>query len=244
MMSSDWQLEQTGVDRTIARLTIRTGLAGSWFRWNGLRSDAWFISCPPVSRSPTRRKDNPMMTSASSSLFSWLWTVSPRTGWLSGQKPRRITAPARCGTARDPRCRCLPGTGRAGPTAGSSRCKNPLPGRDRAAGFRGSGGSPSRRPRRCRLAGFPAPTPCRRVPPTSPACRWHSGRARSPAFPRSRAASRTDLCRRLLFFDYARVDPGRYEFAGPPIAVANERYMVAGSSEGGVQLFAGLFPHR
>ena len=38
---------------------------------------------------------------------------------------------------------------------------------------------------------FPAPTPCRRAPPKTPACRWRSGRARSRGSPRSRAASRT-----------------------------------------------------
>ncbi len=42
MMSSDWQLEQTGVERAAARrLTIRVG---SWLILNGLRSEAWVIS--------------------------------------------------------------------------------------------------------------------------------------------------------------------------------------------------------
>jgi hypothetical protein len=43
MTSSDWQLEQTGVDRDTGWLTIREGcdaLAGSWLRLNGLRSNA------------------------------------------------------------------------------------------------------------------------------------------------------------------------------------------------------------
>lgn len=38
MMSSDWQLEQTGVDR-VARITRRLAIwAGSWLELNGLRS--------------------------------------------------------------------------------------------------------------------------------------------------------------------------------------------------------------
>jgi hypothetical protein len=41
MMSSDRQLEQTGVERVARRLTIR---AGSGLRLNGLRSDVCVIS--------------------------------------------------------------------------------------------------------------------------------------------------------------------------------------------------------
>ena len=52
MMSSDRQCAQTGVNRVACR-TSRAGLAGSWFRLNGLRSDACFMLCPPVNQSPT-----------------------------------------------------------------------------------------------------------------------------------------------------------------------------------------------
>jgi hypothetical protein len=46
MISSDWQLEQTGVDRAaalvrVARVVRRLTIwAGSWFELNGLRSKA------------------------------------------------------------------------------------------------------------------------------------------------------------------------------------------------------------
>jgi hypothetical protein len=44
MMSSEWQLEQTGVERVARQLTIRFGSrAGSWLRLNGLRSDVCVI---------------------------------------------------------------------------------------------------------------------------------------------------------------------------------------------------------
>ena len=42
-MSSDWQLEQTGVDRVARRLKIP---ADSWFGLNGLRSEGCVISFP------------------------------------------------------------------------------------------------------------------------------------------------------------------------------------------------------
>ena len=44
MMSSDWQCEQTGVDR-VARVARRLAIwAGSWFELNGLRSKEWVMS--------------------------------------------------------------------------------------------------------------------------------------------------------------------------------------------------------
>jgi hypothetical protein len=43
MTSSDWQLEQTGVDRVARRLTM---CAGSVFELNGLRSKASLIFFP------------------------------------------------------------------------------------------------------------------------------------------------------------------------------------------------------
>src|ERR1700722_14578248 len=46
MMSSDWQLEQTGVDRAAGRLTIVDGWDDSWFRLNGLRSKACCMTQP------------------------------------------------------------------------------------------------------------------------------------------------------------------------------------------------------
>ena len=49
MMSSDWQLEQTGVDRadSVARDARRLPIwAGSWLELNGLRSKACFMSFP------------------------------------------------------------------------------------------------------------------------------------------------------------------------------------------------------
>jgi hypothetical protein len=46
MMSSDWQLEQTGVDREAGRLTILDGWDDSWFRLNGLRSKACCMTQP------------------------------------------------------------------------------------------------------------------------------------------------------------------------------------------------------
>jgi hypothetical protein len=49
-----------------------------------------------------------------------------------------ISAPARCGTAKDPNCRYLPETIRADRRAASSRYKNLSPGRDTASGFRGN----------------------------------------------------------------------------------------------------------
>src|SRR6202171_6368918 len=45
MISSDWQLEQTGVDRIARRLTI---CAGSGFALNGLRSKASLIFLSPL----------------------------------------------------------------------------------------------------------------------------------------------------------------------------------------------------
>ena len=52
MTSSDRQVEHTGVDRDAGRLPVRAGLAGSWFRLNGLRSDTCFMTCPVVIRIP------------------------------------------------------------------------------------------------------------------------------------------------------------------------------------------------
>ena len=45
MTSSDWQLEQTGVDRVTRRLMI---CAGPWFELNGLRSKASLIFSFPL----------------------------------------------------------------------------------------------------------------------------------------------------------------------------------------------------
>jgi hypothetical protein len=45
MTSSDWQLEQTGVDREARRSTI---CAGPWFELNGLRSKASLIFPPAL----------------------------------------------------------------------------------------------------------------------------------------------------------------------------------------------------
>ena len=50
MMSSDSQLEQTGVDRDAGRLKSLGGLAGSWFKLNGLSSNACFMWWPVADR--------------------------------------------------------------------------------------------------------------------------------------------------------------------------------------------------
>ena len=49
-MSSDWQLEQTGVDRCDGRLTVLDGWDGSWLRLNGLRSVTCFMCSPSVNQ--------------------------------------------------------------------------------------------------------------------------------------------------------------------------------------------------
>lgn len=46
MISSDWQFEQTGVDRDAGRLTILDGLDDSGFRLNGLRSNGCCMTQP------------------------------------------------------------------------------------------------------------------------------------------------------------------------------------------------------
>src|SRR6476646_5985994 len=79
MMSSDWQTEQTGVDRDARRLTISAGSCrlaicpGSWLRLNGLRSAVCFISlAPPQTESLAPHEDNLAIRRASP-CFAHLW---------------------------------------------------------------------------------------------------------------------------------------------------------------------------
>ena len=46
MMSSDWQLEQTGVVRVAGAARRLKFFAGSWFALNGLRSEGCVMSFP------------------------------------------------------------------------------------------------------------------------------------------------------------------------------------------------------
>src|SRR6267143_4029862 len=86
MMSSDWQLEQTGVDRVARRLTI---CAGSGFELNGLRSKACLIFFPLTTELRHLPELNAGVTSVSwpwASSCCGLWRSIPHCGSLSTER--------------------------------------------------------------------------------------------------------------------------------------------------------------
>jgi hypothetical protein len=69
VMSSDWQIEHTGVDRVATRWTVRTGVPGASTASNGLRSNVSFMYPRPRINQLARDQNNAAAARVISGIF-------------------------------------------------------------------------------------------------------------------------------------------------------------------------------